>query len=223
MSELPVIKSKRERTYKVKEMFLTVQGEGTKAGTPAVFVRLAGCNFWSGKEEHRFTRSLCAFCDTDFVGTDGENGGKYKAEELAAKARELGAKTGLVVLTGGEPLLQVDRALTTALRAKGFETSVETNGSVALPEDRLGIDWVVCSPKSAEKLKLKRADELKVIYPAEDPLEYVTLVAARHHFVQPEDGPGDKQFQSSQRAVEFCQENPGWRVSVQTHKYMGVK
>lgn len=209
-------------TYSVKEMFLTVQGEGTKAGTPAVFVRLSGCNFWSGLEKHRFTTSLCHFCDTQFRGTDGTNGGRYAAEDLAAKIDELGPNAPLVVLTGGEPLLQVDRALVTAIKARGYTVSVETNGSVALPADRLGIDWVVCSPKSAEKLKLRVADELKVIFPAQNPLRYMPLVGATHHWVQPEDGPDGKREASTQASLDFVHANPPWRVSVQTHKYLGV-
>ena len=209
-------------SYSVRELFRTVQGEGTKAGTPAIFVRFAGCNFWSGREEDRAS-SACPFCDTEFRGIDGENGGRYSAEEVAELARGLGPKTPLVVLTGGEPLLQVDRELVDALRGSNFVVAVETNGSVALPEDKLGIDWVVCSPKDSSRLELAEANELKIIFPAQDPLLYEKVVKARHRFVQPEDGPGEKMLESIAACLSFVHENPGWRVSVQTHKFMGVK
>lgn len=210
------------RTYAIKEAFLTVQGEGAKAGTPAVFVRFTGCNYWSGLEKHRHTSSLCPFCDTDFRGTDGMNGGRYDAEELAEKIADLGPRAPLVVFTGGEPLLQLDAHVVRAVKARGYTVSVETNGSVALPPDRHGIDWVVCSPKSAERLKLRSADELKVIYPAQSPLQYRSLVKASHLWVQPEDGPCGKREESTHAALNFAHEHPPWRVSVQTHKYLGV-
>ena len=215
-------------TYAIKEIFSTIQGEGHHTGTAAVFVRFAGCNFWSGLERDRLTSSLCPFCDTDFVGTNGENGGKYReAGALAALVRSVAPRAGSVVCTGGEPLLQLDRELVEAFQAQGFAVHVETNGSVDLPDDNLGIDWVCCSPKSPDLLKLKRCDELKVIIPAQAHNlkhydEWFGYNNAQHRFVQPEDGPDGQQERSFKACAILVMANPEWRVSVQTHKLLGV-
>ena len=213
-------------SYAVKEIFYTLQGEGMNAGRAAVFCRFSGCNLWSGREADRAT-AICKFCDTDFFGTDGDGGGKFaSAEELADAVAEKWPKDGggqrFVVCTGGEPLLQVDRALIQALHARGFWIAVETNGTVAVPE---GIDWVCVSPKADAKLVVTRGDELKVVYPqAKDPNDYLDPglgLAFRHLFIQPMDGPDARV--SLKAAIEFCQRNPVWRLSLQTHKMIGIR
>lgn len=222
------------KTYKVKECFLTLQGEGHHAGRAAVFIRMAGCNFWSGNPAARAS-SECPFCDTDFVGTDGTHGGKYDASELVRTAVDLALEVStsvagvMVVLTGGEPLLQVDAALVSALKAAGFFVAVETNGSMALPPDRYGLNWVCCSPKNPARLKIDpgHVDELKVVYPAQvnniaayD--EHLGLAARR--WVQPEGTPGGElDFGNCAAAVEFVQRNPIWRLSFQMHKALGLR
>ena len=210
-------------SYAVKEIFSTVQGEGVHSGSAAVFLRFAGCNFWSGREKDRQTASMCPFCDTDFVGTNGVNGGKYDDVMLAAACRRIAPKAQVVVCTGGEPLLQLDQPLIDALRAEGFRVHVETNGSIA---HTLDVDWVCCSPKDPARLNLDTCDELKVVIPAQKR----NLALYRDHFagcapamfVQPEDGPGLTQKSSTALCVEWVQENPEWRISVQTHKVLGV-
>lgn len=207
------------KTYAVKEMFSTLQGEGYHAGTSAVFVRFAGCNFWSGLEKDR-SSSACPFCDTDFRGIDGEGGGRYTAAELAQRARELGPRAPMVVLTGGEPSLQVDSALVRALKGLGFYVAIETNGSSKrLP---LELDWICCSPKDPSRLLLSFANELKVIFPAQDPIAYEDRIGATHLWVQPEDGDGILET-STKLAIEFVKSHPKWRLSVQTHKMVGLK
>ena len=210
------------KRYSVKSMFYTLQGEGVHSGQPAVFIRFTGCNFWSGREEDRAS-SACPFCDTDFVGTNGEEGGRLTSEEIAMRARELGGDCEIVVLTGGEPLLQVDKDLTNDLKSKGFQVHVETNGSKKINKKELNLDWVTCSPKSKERHQLEMCDELKVIYPAQDPIFWSTIIKAKHHFIQPEDGLGRTLEMSSILSVEFVKHNPGWRVSVQTHKVLGIQ
>ena len=209
-------------SYAVKEIFYTLQGEGMHAGRPAVFCRFAGCNLWSGREADR-AGAVCQFCDTHFVGTDGVGGGKFvTADDLA---REIASywpvsHTGqrFVVCTGGEPLLQLDRALIDALHREHFFIAVETNGTVAVPE---GLDWVCVSPKAGSNLVVEGGDELKVVYPqAVDPRSYDALRFA-HRFVQPKDGPDAAQ--SLQAAIRFCAENPEWRLSLQTHKLIGIR
>lgn len=207
------------KRYSVKSVFYTLQGEGVHAGQPAVFIRFSGCNFWSGRPEDRAT-SACPFCDTDFVGTNGASGGRYTAQELAQKARDMGGAAPLVILTGGEPLLQVDPLLVQTLQAHNFKVHVETNGSHNI--QGLGLDWVTCSPKSRDRQVLNHCDELKVIYPAQDPLYWASVIKAEHHFIQPEDGAGAKLSSSSQASVSFAKANPNWRVSVQTHKILGI-
>lgn len=208
--------------YAVKEIFYTLQGEGFHAGRPAVFCRFAGCNLWSGRDADRAT-AVCQFCDTDFVGTDGLGGGKFAtAEELASvvagfwPASDAGSR--FIVCTGGEPLLQLDRALIDALHAERFTIAIETNGTIAVPE---GIDWVCVSPKAQAPLVVERGDELKVVYPqATSPLQYERL-DFQHFFVQPMDGPQAKE--SVAAAIRFCAEHPRWRLSLQTHKLLGIR
>ena len=209
-------------SYAIKEIFYTLQGEGMNAGRAAVFCRFSGCNLWSGREEDR-ADAICQFCDTDFFGTDGDGGGKFgSAVELAdavvAKWPEHVDGQRFVVCTGGEPLLQLDRELIEALHARGFWIAVETNGTVAVPE---GVDWVCVSPKAGAKLVVTRGDELKVVYPqAKDPNEYLGL-EFDHFFIQPMDGADGRA--SLAAAIEFCQKNPVWRLSLQTHKMIGIR
>ena len=208
--------------YAVKEIFYTLQGEGMNAGRAAVFCRFSGCNLWSGREQDR-AQAVCQFCDTDFFGTDGDGGGKFaSAAELAdAIAEKWPQRVGgqrFVVCTGGEPLLQLDAALIEALHERGFWIAVETNGTVQVPE---GIDWVCVSPKADAKLVVTRGDELKVVYPqSKDPNEYLAL-EFKHFFIQPMDGADSKA--SLAAAIEFCQQNPVWRLSLQTHKMIGIR
>jgi 7-carboxy-7-deazaguanine synthase len=208
--------------YAVKEIFYTLQGEGMNAGRAAVFCRFSGCNLWSGREQDR-AQAICKFCDTDFFGSDGDGGGKFAtAEELADAIaekwpRDVGGQR-FVVCTGGEPLLQVDAELIAALHRRGFWIAVETNGTVAVPA---GVDWVCVSPKADATLAVTRGDELKVVYPqAKDPNEYLGM-QFKHFFIQPMDGPEAKA--SLAAAIEFCQRNPVWRLSLQTHKMIGIR
>lgn len=207
--------------YAVKEMFLTLQGEGAATGRCAVFLRFAGCNLWSGREQDRH-EAVCTFCDTDFVGTDGENGGKFNdPASLADKASALwrGAeKEKYVVCTGGEPLLQLDAPLIAALKNVGFTIAVETNGTIVAPA---GIDHLCVSPKSNAALQQTSGTELKLVYPqAEAPPEKFSHLAFDRFFLQPKDGP-DK-VKNTEAAIAYCLRNPQWRLSVQTHKYIGI-
>jgi 7-carboxy-7-deazaguanine synthase len=208
--------------YTVKEIFYTLQGEGANAGRAAVFCRFAGCNLWTGRERDRAT-AVCRFCDTDFVGV-GPDGGRFAtADDLAdAVASRWPAGAGgrpLVVCTGGEPLLQLDEAAVAALRARGFEVAVETNGTQAPPP---GLDWVCVSPKIGAPFVLDRGDELKLVYPQEggDPARFAGL-AFRHFFLQPMDGPDAAE--NTERAIAYCLAHPQWRLSVQTHKVVGIR
>lgn len=212
-------------TYSVKEVFYTLQGEGMQAGMPAVFCRFAGCNLWSGREEDR-SAAVCRFCDTDFVGTDGTLGGKYASEvELADSITKLWPaeddRHRLVVMTGGEPLLQLDRELIAALHGRGFRIAVETNGTIAAPT---GIDWICVSPKAGAPLVQMRGNELKLVYPQAglmpDELPWPTLYF-EHYLLQPMDGP--LAAQNTIAAVAYCQANPKWRLSLQTHKTLGIR
>ena len=205
--------------YSVKEIFYTLQGEGRNAGRAAVFCRFAGCNLWSGREQDR-AGAVCTFCDTDFVGADA---GKFAtAEELAgAIQREwAGGDSGrMVVLTGGEPLLQVDAELTAALHARGFEIAVETNGTVTAP---IGIDWLCVSPKGTARLVIDRGDELKLVYPQAEALpERFERLAFDHFLLQPMDGP--ELAANTAAAIAYCMANPKWRLSVQAHKIVGIR
>jgi 7-carboxy-7-deazaguanine synthase len=207
-------------TYAVKEIFYTLQGEGAQAGRPAVFLRFAGCNLWSGLERDR-AQAICKFCDTDFVGTDGEGGGKFAdAEKLADAVAALwpGGGRPYVVCTGGEPLLQIDEALVTALHAKGFEIAIETNGTLMPPP---GIDWICVSPKADSEQVLKQGDELKLVYPQDngDPARYAGQ-SFRHFFLQPMDNA--MQDANTRAAIAYCRSNPQWRLSLQTHKLLGI-
>ncbi len=208
-------------TYSVKEIFLTLQGEGGQAGRAAVFCRFAGCNLWTGREVDR-ARAVCTFCDTDFVGTDGEGGGKFDTAQALAAAIEAawgaGGEARLVVCTGGEPLLQLDAPLIEALHARGFAIAVETNGTLAAPEE---IDWICVSPKAQAPLAQTRGQELKLVYPQPgvDPARFEALAFERF-FLQPMDGP-DREA-NTRAAVAYCLEHPRWRLSIQTHKYLGL-
>lgn len=222
-------------TYSVKEIFYTLQGEGLNAGRAAVFCRFAGCNLWSGREEDRASaKTICQFCDTDFVGTDGTLGGKYPtANALAAQvaacwpsaSNPLTARR-FVVLTGGEPLLQVDAALVTALHEQGFEIAVETNGTVVAPE---GIDWICVSPKAGAAVVQRSGHELKVVVPQAGftPAQLDEMVTwdFRHHLLQPMDSRLSTALsrQNTQWAIDRCMDDPRWRLSVQTHKAIGIR
>lgn len=208
-------------TYSVKELFKTLQGEGAQAGRAAVFCRFAGCNLWSGRESDR-AQAACTFCDTDFVGTDGEGGGKFSdARALAAAiAACWGDKTGhrYVVFTGGEPLLQLDDALVAAVHAQGFAIAIETNGTIAPPA---GIDWICVSPKGSSQVVVTRGNELKLVYPQLEALpERYAHLDFEHFFLQPMDGPA--RVANTERVVRYCLHHPQWRLSLQTHKYIGI-
>ncbi|MBV9510284.1 MAG: 7-carboxy-7-deazaguanine synthase [Caulobacteraceae bacterium] len=208
-------------SYAVKEIFLTLQGEGGQAGQAAVFRRFAGCNLWSGREADR-AGAVCTFCDTDFVGMDGEGGGRFETPQALAAAVDAawrgGAADKLVVFTGGEPLLQLDAQLIEALHAKGFRIAVETNGTLPAPE---GLDWICVSPKADAPLAQTRGQELKLVYPQAgvDPARFAELAFERF-FLQPMDGP-DREA-NTRAAVAYCLSHPRWRLSVQTHKYLGL-
>jgi 7-carboxy-7-deazaguanine synthase (Cx14CxxC type) len=210
-------------SYAVKEIFYTLQGEGEQAGRAAVFCRFAGCNLWSGHEADR-PEALCRFCDTDFAGVDGEGGGRFdSADELAAAiAQKWPADSGLgkrfVVCTGGEPLLQLDVKLIAALHRRDFEIAVETNGTIAAPQ---GVDWLCVSPKSGAELKQRSGDELKLVFPqlGVDPAEFERLTF-RHFFLQPMDGSSREAF--TELALRYCLDHPQWRLSLQTHKILGI-
>jgi 7-carboxy-7-deazaguanine synthase len=212
-------------TYSVKEIFYTLQGEGANAGRPAVFLRFAGCNLWSGREPDR-ARAACRFCDTEFVGTGGAGGGKFASAEALAAAVEAawpapgsGRAERFAVCTGGEPLLQLDAALVAALRRRGFALAVETNGTLAPPAGKL---WLTVSPKAGAPLELTRGDELKLVYPqgGAEPERYARL-EFRHFFLQPMDGPDQVRY--TRLAIEYCLAHPQWRLSLQTHKLIGIR
>lgn len=207
--------------YAVKEIFYTLQGEGGQAGRPAVFCRFAGCNLWSGLERDRAT-AVCQFCDTDFIGTDGEGGGKFKAaEDLAAAVKAKWTGVGgmpMVVCTGGEPLLQLDTALVDALHAEGIKIAVESNGTIEPPK---GIDWLCISPKIGSQLVVTSGQELKLVYPQAggDPAQFEHL-DFEHFFLQPMDSP--HLVENTAAAVDYCKAHPKWRLSVQTHKAINI-
>ena len=209
-------------TYSVKEIFYTLQGEGLRAGRPAVFCRFSGCNLWSGQEADR-NDAVCQFCDTDFVGTDGTLGGKFaSATELAETIVSLWPaqkKQRYVVLTGGEPLLQVDNALIDALHRQDFEIAIETNGTLAVPA---GIDWICVSPKAGAEWVQKTGNELKLVYPQPRLMPDALDVAGfEHDLLQPMDGLFQKK--NTLKAIEYCQQHPEWRLSVQTHKFLEIR
>ncbi len=216
--------------YTVKELFPTLQGEGTHAGRAAVFCRFAGCNLWSGREEDRAT-AVCQFCDTDFVGIDGVGGGKFETATQLADTIEAvwtstsaGPQQRYIVFTGGEPLLQLDTALIVALHAKGFTLAIETNGTIKVPK---GVDWVCVSPKAGSDLIVLQADEIKLVIPQTGHASIETLLARfekmdyRNRFLQAMDGPNLEENMAL--AVRLCQKRPLWRLSVQTHKMIGIR
>lgn len=212
-------------TYSVKEIYYTLQGEGAHTGRPAVFLRFAGCNLWSGREEHRI-EAVCRFCDTEFVGTDGPGGGKFEtADELATAIAAAWPDDGMsaspyVVCTGGEPLLQLDGALIDKLHAAGFEVGVETNGTLAAPD---GIDWLCVSPKGSAPVAQSSGNELKLVYPqleAEAQPENFVDLGFEQFFLQPLDGP-DVEL-NTRRTIDYCLSHPQWKLSVQTHKVLGI-
>lgn len=210
--------------YAVKELFYTLQGEGANAGRAAVFLRFAGCNLWSGREQDRH-QAVCRFCDTDFVGTDGPGGGKFASAEALARAvadawpRSAHSRTRrLVVCTGGEPLLQLDEPAIAALHEVGYEVAVETNGTIAAPAS---LDWICVSPKAEASLVQRRGHELKLVFPQIGaPPENYRGLDFLHFFLQPMDGP-DQQA-NTERAVQYCLDHPEWRLSLQTHKMLGI-
>ena len=224
-------------SYAIKEIFYTLQGEGANSGRPAVFLRFAGCNLWSGREPDR-ADAVCRFCDTEFVGTDGAGGGKFETAEALAAAVEAfwpapgaawpardaawpapGAAQRFAVCTGGEPLLQLDAVLVAALRGRGFMVAVETNGTLEPPAGEL---WLTVSPKAGAPLKLTRGDELKLVHPqaGAEPERYARL-EFRHFFLQPMDGP--EKARNTRLATEYCLAHPAWRLSLQTHKLIGIR
>lgn len=211
-------------TYSVKEIFYTLQGEGAHTGRPAVFCRFAGCNLWSGQDQDR-AKAVCQFCDTDFRGIDGVNGGKYRtaaglADRIAATWAPAATESvqPFVVCTGGEPLLQLDEDLIGALHLRGFQVAVETNGTKAAPP---GLDWICVSPKADTELALRAGNELKLVYRQEKaPPERFADLGFEHFFLQPMDGPGREEHTRS--ALDYCKAHPRWRLSLQTHKLLGI-
>ena len=207
--------------YSVKEIYYTLQGEGAQTGRPAVFCRFAGCNLWTGREEDR-AAATCQFCDTDFIGTDGPGGGKFESPELLAEA-VLQAwpdnqATPYVVCTGGEPLLQLDEPLIEAFHARGIEVAIETNGTKPAPP---GIDWICVSPKAGSQLVQTEGHELKLVYPQPEAMpELFADLDFEHFFLQPMDGAEAEA--NTKAAVQYCLQNPQWRLSLQTHKWLGI-
>ena len=207
--------------YKIKEIYYTLQGEGAHTGRAAVFCRFTGCNLWSGREEDR-AKAICQFCDTDFWGTDGLNGGRYSATELAAKVQSLWEQKGqgnpYVVCTGGEPLLQLDKKMVDAFHAQGLEVAIETNGTIEVPE---GIDWVCVSPKANTEIIVTKGNELKLVFPQlnAEPILFQDL-AFENFFLQPMDNAS--QTANTQACVQYCLEHPQWRLSLQTHKMLNI-
>jgi len=210
--------------YSVKEMFFSLQGEGAQTGRTALFCRFTGCNLWSGREKDRH-RAVCDFCDTDFVGTDGKNGGKFRtADELAERLRELweaplDAGRPYVIFTGGEPALQLDEALIESCHAAGFEVAIETNGTKPLPA---GIDWICVSPKADSEVIITRGNELKLVYPQSTAMpERFEALDFDHFFLQPMDGPARQMY--TRDTIDYCLQHPRWRLSLQTHKMLGIE
>ena len=208
-------------TYRIKEIFFTQQGEGKNTGKDFIFVRFSGCNLWSGKEKNRAS-AVCSFCDTDFYGTDGINGGKYLVKELIEKIKSLWISADSqirVVLTGGEPLLQVDKPLIDALKNEDIYIAVETNGTLEAPD---GIDWICMSPKANTDIKLKKGSEVKVVYPQKNlnPDDF-NVLDFKNFYIQPMDSQSYEDNVS--QAVKYCMRNPNWKLSLQTHKILGIR
>jgi len=207
--------------YKVKEIYYTLQGEGARTGRPAVFLRFTGCNLWSGREEDR-TDAVCQFCDTDFFGMDGTLGGKYEADKLADQVNHLwpaGQGQRYVVCTGGEPLLQMDERIIDALHKHGFEIAIETNGTIPVPQ---GIDWICVSPKANTEVVVQKGNELKLVVRQQgfDPVMFESW-DFKEFYLQPMDGPYLNEF--TKWATQYCLEHPRWRLSIQTHKLLGIR
>ena len=208
-------------TYRIKEIFFTQQGEGKNTGKDFIFVRFSGCNLWSGKEKNRAS-AICSFCDTDFYGTDGINGGKYQAKELIEKIKSLWISADSqirVVLTGGEPLLQVDKGLISALKKENIYIAVETNGTLEAPD---GIDWICMSPKANTEIKLRKGSEVKVVYPQKNlNPDNFNVLDFKNFYIQPMDSENYEDNVS--QSVKFCMQNPNWKLSLQTHKILGIR
>ena len=207
--------------YRIKEIFFTQQGEGKNTGKDFIFVRFSGCNLWSGQEKHRAS-AICKFCDTDFYGTDGINGGKYQAKELIEKIKSLWISADSqirVVLTGGEPLLQVDKGLISALKKENIYIAVETNGTLDAPD---GIDWICMSPKANTEIKLRKGSEVKVVYPQKNlNPDNFNVLDFKNFYIQPMDSENYEDNVS--QSVKFCMQNPNWKLSLQTHKILGIR
>ena len=207
--------------YRIKEIFFTQQGEGKNTGKDFIFVRFSGCNLWSGQEKHRAS-AICKFCDTDFYGTDGINGGKYQAKELIKKIKSLwisGDSQIRVVLTGGEPLLQVDKVLISALKKENIYIAVETNGTLEAPD---GIDWICMSPKANTEIKLRKGSEVKVVYPQKNlNPDNFNVLDFKNFYIQPMDSENYEDNVS--QSVKYCMQNPNWKLSLQTHKILGIR
>lgn len=210
-------------TYSVKEIYYTLQGEGANAGRPAVFCRFAGCNLWSGKERHR-SKAICQFCDTEFVGSDGINGGRFSTPDQLADAVanqwpfDQSKSNPLVVCTGGEPLLQLDESVIAAFHARGFQVAVETNGTQVAPN---GLDWICVSPKAGTVLMQRSGNELKLVFPQKEAMPHdFAQLSFEHFFVQPMDGPD--QASNTRLAIDYCLKHPQWSLSVQIHKLIGI-
>ena len=207
--------------YRIKEIFFTQQGEGKNTGKDFIFVRFSGCNLWSGQEKHRAS-AICKFCDTDFYGTDGINGGKYEVKELIKKIKSLWISADSqirVVLTGGEPLLQVDEVLISALKKEDIYIAVETNGTLEAPD---GIDWICMSPKANTEIKLRKGSEVKVVYPQKNlNPDNFNVLDFKNFYIQPMDSE-NYEYNVSQ-SVKYCMQNPNWKLSLQTHKILGIR
>ena len=208
-------------SYRIKEIFFTQQGEGKNTGKDFIFVRFSGCNLWSGQEKHRAS-AICTFCDTDFYGTDGINGGKYQAGELIEKIKSLWISADSqirVVLTGGEPLLQVDKGLINALKTENIYIAVETNGTLEAPD---GIDWICMSPKANTEIKLRKGSEVKVVYPQKNlNPDNFNVLDFKNFYIQPMDSENYEDNVS--QSVKYCMQNPNWKLSLQTHKILGIR
>jgi 7-carboxy-7-deazaguanine synthase (Cx14CxxC type) len=207
--------------YRIKEIFFTQQGEGKNTGKDFIFVRFSGCNLWSGQEKHRAS-AICKFCDTDFYGTDGINGGKYLAKDLIEKIKSLWISADSqirVVLTGGEPLLQVDKGLISALKKENIYIAVETNGTLEAPD---GIDWICMSPKANTEIKLRKGSEVKVVYPQKNlNPDNFNVLDFKNFYIQPMDSENYEDNVS--QSVKYCMQNPNWKLSLQTHKILGIR
>ena len=207
--------------YRIKEIFFTQQGEGKNTGKDFIFVRFSGCNLWSGQEKHRAS-AICKFCDTDFYGTDGINGGKYQAKELIEKIKSLWISADSqirVVLTGGEPLLQVDKGLISALKKENIYIAVETNGTLEAPD---GIDWICMSPKANTEIKLRKGSEVKIVYPQKNlNPDNFNVLDFKNFYIQPMDSENYEDNVS--QSVKYCMQNPNWKLSLQTHKILGIR